>query len=348
MKKIATYALAVSLMMAQADLLYADNGNGKKLLKSTMESGSIKFPSKRIQSRDLAAYSEAQLKHAVGIGSFLDTTISGDLYVTGNVGIGTIAPTQNLDVKAAASSDAFIRVAGGAGPTKGGLLLGNSNGNYGELTFDNASNNLYLLQKYSSGDLLLGTNSTTNITIKNGGNVGIGTSSPEAKLHISSGAIRLDAGYSLDFGGTSTYILGGSPTNNLRMYTNDIERLRIDHYGNVNIGSNSHQTILAVNGNIQARRVKVTVLSGDWPDYVFAKDYKLKPLNEVEAFIKKNNHLPEIPSAKEMEKKGVDVGANQAMLLQKVEELTLYLIEQNKKIAALEQQVQQMKKAKKP
>jgi UDP-N-acetylglucosamine pyrophosphorylase len=68
------------------------------------------------------------------------------------------------------------------------------------------------------------------------------------------------------------------------------------------------------------------------PDYVFAEDYKLKSLQEVEDYIKENKHLPEIPSAKEIEKNGLMLAEMNMNLLKKMEEMTLYMIEQNKKI----------------
>lgn len=71
-------------------------------------------------------------------------------------------------------------------------------------------------------------------------------------------------------------------------------------------------------------------------DFVFETDYKLNKLEYVERFIKENHHLPEIPSAKEMTENGMNVGELNKTLLQKVEELTLYIIEQNKRIATLE------------
>ena len=69
---------------------------------------------------------------------------------------------------------------------------------------------------------------------------------------------------------------------------------------------------------------------------MFDKNYHLSTLAEVEQYIKKNGHLPEIPSATEIEKNGVDVGEQLKLQMQKIEELTLYIIEQNKRIAALE------------
>lgn len=95
-------------------------------------------------------------------------------------------------------------------------------------------------------------------------------------------------------------------------------------------------------GNLTVQ--KLTVTQKGWSDFVFNKDYPLKPLSEVAAFIKQNHHLPDVPSAREVAEKGISVGDNQALLLQKIEELTLYLLQQNQKIASLEQKIQQLKR----
>jgi hypothetical protein len=95
---------------------------------------------------------------------------------------------------------------------------------------------------------------------------------------------------------------------------------------------------LAVNGSAIFTKA-VVKLYGDWPDYVFGENYQLRPLNELEAFIRKNNHLPDVPSEAEIKKEGIDLGNNQALLLKKIEELTLYTIEANKKIEAQQTQI---------
>jgi len=102
---------------------------------------------------------------------------------------------------------------------------------------------------------------------------------------------------------------------------------------------------LAVAGNMIAVKVKVKA-QNNWPDFVFAPSYKLPTLQQLETFIKENNHLPDIPSAKEVREHGIDLGDNQAKLLQKIEELTLYIIDQNKKLEAVQQQLKELQNRK--
>lgn len=92
---------------------------------------------------------------------------------------------------------------------------------------------------------------------------------------------------------------------------------------------------LSVNGAIRAHRVKVYT---DWADYVFYKNYELPKLEEVEEYIENNGHLKDIPSAEEVEKNGIELGEMNKLLLQKIEELTLYVIELNKEIKELKSQ----------
>jgi hypothetical protein len=126
-------------------------------------------------------------------------------------------------------------------------------------------------------------------------------------------------------------------------FASSSDGIRITANGSVGIGTrlvnNPNNYKLAVNGTIGAKAVKVEVSSNTWADYVFNKQYKLKTLSELEAFIKKNNHLPNIPSTAEVEKDGIDMATMMAKLLEKVEELSLYIIEQNKQIEVLKQQV---------
>lgn len=103
--------------------------------------------------------------------------------------------------------------------------------------------------------------------------------------------------------------------------------------GNVGVGtSNISDTAykLFVNGSIRTKKLKVS--QSGWPDYVFDNNYVLPSIKELERFVKANHHLPGIPAASEVEKEGLDIGDNQAALLQKIEELTLYVIDQNKRL----------------
>ena len=105
--------------------------------------------------------------------------------------------------------------------------------------------------------------------------------------------------------------------------------------GSVSVGLEDTTQNLNVNGTIYSKEVKVQTVIPQ-PDYVFEEDYPLKSLSSVESFINENKHLPEIPSAKEVAKNGVDLAAMNMLLLRKVEELTLYLFQQENRIKELE------------
>ena len=163
-------------------------------------------------------------------------------------------------------------------------------------------------------------------------------------------------------GPTSLYISmdndnnsGSVPENNAIIFgRNDVsgaganfnELMRINEDGNVGIGTSSIPSTykLAVDGKILAEEVKVALSTG-WPDYVFTKDYERMPLQDLKSFIEKNHHLPNIPSQKEVkEAGGISVGEMNAKLLEKLEELTLYLIEEDEKIDALRDELTLLRK----
>ncbi|WP_202912429.1 hypothetical protein [Sphingobacterium olei] len=107
--------------------------------------------------------------------------------------------------------------------------------------------------------------------------------------------------------------------------------------GNVGIGIDVPQEKLSVNGNIRAKEIKVE--AANWPDYVFTSDYELQSLKEVENYIKKYGHLPHVPKADEVDANGISLGEMNKILLQKIEELTLHLIEKDKRVTYLEERM---------
>ena len=219
-------------------------------------------------------------------------------------------------------------------------------------------------------------NSTTwtdILTITSDGRVGIGTTDPLRQFHVidlpvgsNSGNIRSSVRFEIgrqklefksvrtvagsDWSNTTLklqasidatdhqsidFVNDGSKNEHIDILTgNQVFNTRFTHNGRVGIGTTNPQSTLAVNGKITAKEIQVT-LSG-WADFVFLKDYCLRPLSEVEAFINENGHLPEIPSAEEVKENGINLGEMDAKLLQKIEELTLYMIEQNRRIEKLE------------
>ncbi len=177
------------------------------------------------------------------------------------------------------------------------------------------------------------------------GNLGLGTPSPSAKLHVM-GDMRLEAdNATMKFDETDQINGNWAVTANsgrFRIYqvgedwstSSYVDKFTIQgSNGNVGINNASPSAQLHVSGNIKA-----TVFE-EWPDYVFEESYELSSLKDVEEHIKAHGHLQDIPSAEEVKRDDIDLTSMDAKLLQKIEELTLYLIEQNKRIDELEQQL---------
>ncbi len=116
----------------------------------------------------------------------------------------------------------------------------------------------------------------------------------------------------------------------------------VNSSANVGVGTTNPQSKFAVNGTITAKEVKVTQTG--WSDYVFAEDYRLLPLDKLESYVNQEKHLPGIPSAKEVEEKGLAISDTLSKQMQKIEELTLYLIQLKKNNEELTFYLTQLKK----
>lgn len=283
----------------------------------------------------------------------------------GYVGIGTIAPTTKFAVWDT-STVAYTPTGTGSAIPPGsiGQIYNQSwsDGNSAHLVFTaiNSAGNknaAYIGVVSNSGsnswtpDIVIGQRAVGNawaerLRIASNGNMGIGLTNPTQKLDVNGviqasgtpAGIRFNSRQQ-DGNDYQWYSAAGSAR--LYDHNNTTDRIVISHDGNVGIGTASPQAKLAVNGDIFSRRVKVT-LTG-WADFVFEPEYKLPALSELETYIKANKHLPEVPSAAEVTKDGLDVGEMNKILLQKIEELTLHLIEQDKRSSAQEDEIRLLK-----
>lgn len=152
----------------------------------------------------------------------------------------------------------------------------------------------------------------------------------------SSGAIQIKTN-GQSGGSTNRYLRLGWKDNNALFSP----ALSINDDLNVGIGTINPDSKLAVNGTIHSKEVKVDMQG--WSDFVFKKEYKLPTLEEVEKHIAANGHLQNIPSEDEVLKNGINLGEMNAKLLQKIEELTLYSIQQNKKIEEQSKEIKTLK-----
>lgn len=221
---------------------------------------------------------------------------------------------------------------------------------YGNVTFKTTNQPYYTsitdrgtVYDLKSSYSMAKSNNIDGLTVKDNGNVGIGTTNPDQKLtvqgHVNiggtgNGTLRVrhlegkhyqNANYDHLFinyrSGKDVYI-GNKYDNTLK------SNLFVS--GNVGIGTTTPREKLSVNGKIRAKEVKVELQN--WPDYVFSPAYELPTLTEVADFITKNGHLPEIPNAAQVHEEGIELGVMNAKLLQKIEELTLYTLAQEEKL----------------
>ncbi len=218
------------------------------------------------------------------------------------VGIGTTSPSTNLHVAGDGETIGQSSIA------NANLLIGSTSNGIG---FDD--NEIYKIGSelyFGTGDtnpIRLRTNKTDVMFLSSDGEVGIGNIAPEEKLHIS-GNVKVEDTLSVD----------------AIIYANEIE-VKDMSASNLNLDNSLFADKITIRTN------------GNTADFVFSEDYKLRDLSELENFIKAYNHLPEIPSAADMEDQGINLAEMNKLLLQKVEELTLYTIDLEKKLKNKEQ-----------
>ena len=273
-------------------------------------------------------------------------SVTGSTRLNGEVTAQSVTVTNNLNV-----TTGYVGV--GMTPAAGQKLAVNGNA---------AFNGTIAANGASFG--------TTNIT--SSGNIGVGTPNPAAPLDI----VKTGQSAALSFqisgngflavnpnplagswnplvsAGDKLLLFSGgtSETGSLVIgqWSNSAKGIKINATGNVGIGcqpsfsTGASACKLSVEGKIGARDVVVTV--GAFPDFVFEQGYNLKPLVEVEKNIKAEGHLEGIPSKKEVDINGVAIGKLQAKILQKVEELTLYAIQQDKRLEEQSQRIAQLEK----
>ena len=303
---------------------------------------------------------------------------------SGNVGIGTVSPQETLHVNGSIRGNigtGALRVKSSTGYLDLGAQNSSWAHIYTDRPAVIFNKDIYTTtNSFSSytGDLLLKAQGSEKFRIKSSnGYVGIGTTNPAAKLHVFNGdnsygailanadeasfslytksistqpvnieSFRLGLKYGTDEnnGFISFYRGGGTSGGFLGFSTNGIERIRVDNNGNVGIGTSNPDSELTVKGKIHTQEVNIDLNGAVAPDYVFLEDYNLRTLDEVSYYINKNGHLPNIPSAKKMEEEGVNLKEMTLKLLEKIEELTLYTIEQEKRIKQLEKKLNENEK----
>lgn len=251
----------------------------------------------------------------------------------------------------------------GIEPGSGTPILDQQSWNLMGNTLSNTSGNK--LGSVNAYPIRICTNNTDRIYIDAGGSIGINTTSPLQMLHVVEGNILISASSERAPGSANGSILfGDEPTSTnpygkwgIEYVGNEDEGYGLNFWkpyntgggfmnnvlfladnGNVGVGTNEPPAKFSVNGKVLAKEVHVCTSPDCWPDYVFGENYKLMNLKELDAYVKANKHLPGVPSASEVEEQGdVDLGQMNAILLEKVEELTRYVID-------LQKQIDEMKK----
>ncbi|QLC67026.1 hypothetical protein LPB248_12180 [Flavobacterium sp. LPB0248] len=282
----------------------------------------------------------------------------------GNVGIGTISPASGLEIRGSSQ----------VGYEVGTLKLRSETLNqFMYFGYDD---------QYSAGyiqSVKPGTAQQNILLAPWGGNIGVGTVNPETLLNVSVGSGGVNGTAGIRVGGLYNYSslefgIDGDYDGMIRSYGNNINyyaghwkskgisasedhshnwytskkgssdwssiKMTLNENGNLGVGIINPSNKLDVNGTIHSQEVKVDM--NNWSDFVFKKGYNLPTLEQVERHIVEKGHLENIPNEEEVLKNGISLGEMNAKLLQKIEEMTLYIIEQNKQIIDLNKRLEKV------
>jgi hypothetical protein len=262
---------------------------------------------------------------------------------TGNVGIGTTTPNFNLQLHGTASySETFPAVLGlpGGSPGSPAYTI-----NYGITTRIGLTNTTTGLTNFDGMRIRM---SGLNGTIENLEKQDLTISSNGSNMRFSGSSNRIWVGntpgvltaanyayFNIASSDNGIYIqnnIAGKFGLSLKMHSATDNAIQVMGYGAS--ATTVRNFSVKANGEVFARKYTTTL--NNIPDYVFKSDYNLMPLNELRTYIKTNSHLPNIPSAKEMEASEVDLGEMNRLLLEKTEELTLYILQLEERIKSLE------------
>ena len=305
------------------------------------------------------------------------TTGTGGIFVSTagkvRIGTGTTTPSNALEVNGTTVSTS-LKISGLASPTQKVLTVGTGgqvSATDGSTFADNMGDHTAAQNINLNGKKIVnGTSGAGGIFVSSNGNVGVNTDLPKQMLHLVDGNVLITKLSTRPPGSTNGSLLFGDEATTTHPYgrwgieyldqdgvkglnfwkTADDDGGSLNHVlflcseedwelkGNVGIGTGKPKEKLSVNGKVLAKEVIVTKDPAYWPDYVFAPGYEMMSLAELEAFVNEHHHLPDVPSAKEIGEHGISLGEMNAILLQKVEEMTLRMIEMEKRIQELEAQ----------
>jgi hypothetical protein len=313
----------------------------------TFESSSCCFPSTRswaLQANDTASLSgdflirdltAGTIPFRIGTGGTGVPDNSFTMFFNGNIGLGTATPGAKLHLFGTATADVFASA--GPDPASGPAF----NIGYGGTSFGRGAGFLNARPDASAiapnPSLRFLTANVQRMIITNTGNVGIGTTNPGAVLHVASGEVRLPGGTASANGWPTHFRWPADGKNYIRGTT-----VIADDGGNVGIGTQVPSSKLHVNGG------DIRVSGGSFiddgvtlnvPDYVFDPGYKLMPLEELREFVAREKHLPNVPNARHVKEKGLNLSHFQMRLLEKLEELTLYALTQDERLTTQQEEL---------